>query len=87
MSWLLVLVVILVLVGGGWWGWPLLAGMLGATGVTDKSSALESIARLMRNYDITPAEVEDAFHAPAAQQTEPRPPRKRASGRAPAHLQ
>lgn len=71
MSWLFILVVIFVLVGGGWWGWPLLAGMLGATGVTDKGSALESIARLMRNYDITPAEVAAAFHAPASQQAEP----------------
>ncbi|MDE2118067.1 MAG: DUF2157 domain-containing protein [Betaproteobacteria bacterium] len=66
MIWLLLLIVIFVLIGGGWWGWPLLAGILGASGVTDKASALESIARLMRNYDITPAEVEAAFHAPAA---------------------
>ena len=63
---LLLLIVIIVLIGGGWWGWPLLAGALGAAGVTDKSSALESIAQLMRNYDITPAEVEAALHAPAA---------------------
>lgn len=71
MSWLLILVAIFVLIGGGWWGWQLLAGILGATGVTDKSSALESIARLMRNYDITPAEVEAAFHAPASSSPEP----------------
>ncbi len=64
---LLLLIVIFVLIGGGWWGWPLLAGALGASGVTDKSSALESIAQLMRNYDITPAEVEAALHAPAAE--------------------
>lgn len=64
MMWLLLLII--VLIGGGWWGWPLLAGLFGVTGVTDKRSALESIAQLMRNYDITPAEVETAFHAPAA---------------------
>ena len=71
MSWLLILIVLFVLIGGGWWGWPLLAGILGASGVTDKSSALESIARLMRNYDITPAEVEAAFRAPANSLPEP----------------
>ena len=64
---LLLLIVIVVLIGGGWWGWPLLAGALGASGVRDKSSALESIAQLMRNYDITPTEVEAALHAPAAE--------------------
>lgn len=66
MIWLLLLIVIVVLVGGGWWGWPLLAGILGASSVTDKSSALQNIAQLMRTYDITPTEVETAFHAPAA---------------------
>jgi hypothetical protein len=66
MIWLLVLVVVLLLVGGGWLGWPLLAGILGASGVTDKSGALEHIAQLMRDHDITPAEIEAAFHAPAA---------------------
>lgn len=66
MIWLLLLIVIVVLVGGGLWGWPLLAGILGASGVTDKRSALETIAQLMRNYDITPVEVEAAFHASAA---------------------
>lgn len=71
MIWLLVLIVILVLIGGGLWGWPLAAGILGASGATDKTSALESIARLMRNYGITPAEVEAAFHAPAASRMEP----------------
>jgi hypothetical protein len=71
MSWLLILVVLFVLIGGGWWGWPLLAGILGASGVTDKASALKSIARLMRSYDITPAEVEAAFHLPAALRSEP----------------
>lgn len=71
MIWLLLLIVIVVLVGGGWWGWPLLAGILGASSVADKPSALESIAQLMRNYDITPAEVEAAFHAPAATRVVP----------------
>ncbi|MDP2762139.1 MAG: DUF2157 domain-containing protein, partial [Sideroxyarcus sp.] len=72
MIWLLILIVIFVLIGGAWWGgWPLVAGILGASGVTDKASALENIMRLMRNYDITPAEVEAAFHAPAASRPEP----------------
>ena len=71
MMWLLLLIVVLIV--GGWWGWPLLAGILGASAVTDKSSALESIAQLMRNYDITPAEVEAALHAPAASQAVPAP--------------
>lgn len=71
MIWLLALIVIVVLIGGVWWGWPLLAGILGASSVTDKTSALENIARLMRSYDITPAEVEATFHAPAASRPEP----------------
>jgi hypothetical protein len=63
MIWLLI--VLLALIGGGMWGWPLLAGILGASNVRDKPSALENIARLMRNYNITPAEVDAAFRAPA----------------------
>jgi hypothetical protein len=70
MIWLL-LIVIVVLLGGGMWGWPLLAGILGASSVTDKPGALASIVQLMRNYDITPAEVEAAFHAPAASRSAP----------------
>jgi hypothetical protein len=70
MIWLLVIVVIIVLVGGGMWGWPLAAGLLGASSVSDKSGALARIAELMRNYDITPAEVETAFNAPVAQRTD-----------------
>ena len=62
MIWLLLLVV--VALTGGMWGWPVLAGVLGATGVKDKPTALDSITRLMRAYDIAPAEVEAAFHAP-----------------------
>lgn len=70
MIWLLVLIVIVVLIGGGWWGWPLLAGIIGASGVTDKASALEHIVQIMRNYEITPAEAEAALHAPAAARPE-----------------
>jgi hypothetical protein len=64
MIWLIVLLAVIVLFGGGVWGWPLLAGVLGATSVRDKPSALEAIVRHMRSYDITPAEVEVAFHVP-----------------------
>ena len=64
MIWLLAVIVIIVLVGGGMWVWPLAAGMLGASSVTDKVGALARIAELMRNYDITTAEVDAAFHAP-----------------------
>jgi hypothetical protein len=71
MIWLLVLIVILVLIGGGLWGWPLAAGILGISGVKDKPGALQNIAQLMRSYDITPAEVEAAFHAPATSRTVP----------------
>ena len=67
MIWLLFLIVLLVLVGGAWWGWPL-AAILGASSVTDKAGALERIVQLMRDHDITPAEVETAFHAPAESQ-------------------
>jgi hypothetical protein len=63
MIWVLVLIVVIALTGGIW-GWPLMVGLLGATGVKDKPSALESIARLMHHYGITPAEVEAAFDAP-----------------------
>lgn len=69
MTWLLLLLVVVMLVGGGMWGWPLLAGILGASSVTDKPSALENIAQLMRKYAITPAEVDVAFHAPIASRT------------------
>ena len=56
---------------GGVWGWPLLAGVLGATGAKDKPTALASITQLMRTYDIAPAEVEAAFHAPPAADRSP----------------
>jgi len=71
MIWLVLVIIVVVLVGGGWWGWPLLAGILGVSSVTDKPGALESIAQLMRKYDITPAEVETAFHAPASSRPVP----------------
>ncbi len=73
MIWLLLVIVVVVLVGGGMWGWPLLAGILGVSSVTDKPGALESIAQLMRKYDISPAEVETALHAPAASRPVPAP--------------
>lgn len=63
---LLILIVILVLIGGGIWGWPLLAGILGISSVTDKAGALKNIAQLMNTYDISPSEVETAFQTPAS---------------------
>jgi hypothetical protein len=63
---LLFLIVILLLVGGGIWGWPLLAGILGLSTVTDKSGALKHISQLMKTYEITLAEVETAFNSPAS---------------------
>lgn len=71
MSWLLILFVLFVLIGGGWWGWPLVAGLFGAGSISDKPSALANISKLMHRYDITPAEVEAAFHNPAATWAEP----------------
>jgi hypothetical protein len=68
---LLVLIVILLLIGGGIWGWPLVAGALGISSVTDKPGALKYIKQLMNTYDITPSEVETAFHAPASANSEP----------------
>jgi len=72
---LLLLIVILLLIGGGIWGWPLVAGALGLSTVTDKSGALKHITQLMRTYDISLTEVETAFHAPA-----PVDPAKRSKG-------
>ena len=68
MMWLMMLVVIFMLMGGLWWGWPMLAGMLGVSAVSDKPGALAHIAQLMRNYDISLAEVADAFNAPVSSQ-------------------
>lgn len=61
---LLVIIVILFLIGGGVLGWPLIAGAIGLSGVTDKSSALTYITQLMNTYGITPNEVETAFNIP-----------------------
>lgn len=72
MMWLLLVLVVLLLVGGSMWGWPLLAGILGASSVTDKPGALNNIAQLMRKFDITPAEVEAAFRAPITPVPAPR---------------
>jgi len=62
---LLAFIVILLLLGGGLWGWPLVAGFIGLSSVTDKSSALKNIMQLMHTYDITTAEIETACHLPA----------------------
>lgn len=62
---LLILIVILLLIGGGIWGWPLVAGILGLSTVTDKSGALKHISQLMKTYEITLAEVETALNTPA----------------------
>lgn len=64
MIWLLLLIIVFVVVGGGVWGWPLVAGVLGATSIKDKPGALNYIVQLMHTWDINPAEVEAAFHAP-----------------------
>ena len=68
---LLALIVILLLIGGGIWGWPLLAGILGISSVTDKPGALKNITQLMNTYDITPAEVKTAFHEQASSSSAP----------------
>jgi len=61
-----IFIVVLLLIGGGIWAWPLVAGILGLSGVTDKSSALNNIIQLMHAYDITPTEINVAFYAPAS---------------------
>ena len=68
---LLVLVLFLLLIGGGIWGWPLVAAAFGLSSVTDKPGALQHIKQLMNTYDILPAEVEAAFHAPASADASP----------------
>jgi len=62
---LLVLIVVLLLIGGGIWCWPLVAGILGLSAVTDKPGALRQIAQLMKSYDITLADVANALQQPA----------------------
>ena len=61
---LLILVILLVLFGS--WCWPILAGILGMSIASDKPEALQRIRELMTTHDITPAEVESAFLAPAS---------------------
>lgn len=63
---LLILIVILLLIGGGIWGWPLVAGVLGLSTVTDKPGALKYISQMMKTYEITLAEVEIELNTPAA---------------------
>lgn len=60
---LLILIVFLLLIGAGIWGWPLVAGVLGLSSVTDKPGALKHITQLMSTYDITADEVETAYQA------------------------
>lgn len=69
-------IVILLLIGGGIWGWPLVAGIIGISSVTDKPGALKNIAQLMNTYDITPSEVEIAFHESASTIAAPSEQRK-----------
>jgi len=63
---LLALIILLLLIGGGIWGWPLVAAALGLSSVTDKPGALKHIKQLMNTYEISPAEVESVFRAPAS---------------------
>ena len=67
---LLALIILLLLIGGGIWGWPLLAGILGISSVTDKPSALKNITQLMHTYAITSAEIDAAFHSSTATHSE-----------------
>lgn len=66
MIFLLVAIVIVCLLGAGIWGWPLLAGALGLSSVSDKPGALKNIVQLMNAYDINPAEIETAFNSSVA---------------------
>lgn len=66
---LLILIIVLLVIGGGIWGWPLVAALLGFSSVTDKPGALQHIKQLMHTYDISPAEVDAAFHAPDSTET------------------
>lgn len=63
---LIAIIVILLLIGGGIWGWPVVAGILGLSTVTDKPGALKYITQLMNTYDISFTEIEDAFQAAAS---------------------
>jgi hypothetical protein len=63
--------IIIVLLVGGVWGWPLIVAALGLSSATDKPSALKHIKQLMNSYEISPAEVEATFHAPASTDASP----------------
>jgi len=54
---ILAIIVLLLLIGGGIWGWPLLAGALGLSSITDKSSAVRYIVQLMNTYDIALSDI------------------------------
>lgn len=60
----LILIFILLIAGAGFWGWPIIAGMLGISIATDKPSAIRHIRHLMTTYEISPAEMEAAFINP-----------------------
>jgi hypothetical protein len=62
---IILLIIVFLLVCGGFWVWPLLAGLISGSGMTDKPGALRHIRQLMVTYDIAPAEVETTFLAPA----------------------
>ena len=66
---LIAIIVILLLIGGGIWGWPVVAGVLGISSVTDKPGALKYITQLMNTYDISSTEIEDAFQAATSNTT------------------
>ncbi|MBL4909288.1 MAG: hypothetical protein JKX78_04560 [Alteromonadaceae bacterium] len=66
---MIAIIVILLLLGGGIWGWPLVAGMLGLASITDKPSALKNITQLMHTYNITVVDVENAYQAAAIEVT------------------
>ena len=61
---LIALIVLFILIGGGMWLWPILAGILGVTNVTDKAGALRHIGLLMQTYEISPIDVEATFREP-----------------------
>jgi len=68
---ILAVVIILVLIGGGLWGWPLLAGALGLSSVTDKDGALRHIVQLANTYGISLGDIASALQASAAAGTRP----------------
>ncbi|WP_417227394.1 hypothetical protein [Amphritea sp.] len=60
----LVFLIIILLLGGAIW-WPILAGMLGITNITDKASAVHQITQLIERYDISLNEIDTALQTPA----------------------